>query len=922
MPTLVEEAREQAKGASVSGKKSWNTVKVGKKSIIVEKQLPSPSQKNVLAADIRTSSVSQKAPHKHKCDLCNAWYELSSIKYKVPNYRLLELRRSWGIHQTGRRYETASYLYANALVCTFCTQFFDEAYHKTAVDNLEADVVPISPIVTTQLERTDLTQPYRRTYQSSCVDNLESDGAITPPYTMGSKTRREVDPWWELSLEDSYHIHSISVAVMGGIQKALSLHVMVFDASVGWEDPFIESAKGRSKASKEFIMPMKPSATKEDFLWNLPSQTFGTVVRVQLQGVQPLHIKRVQIFQGDDVAAAVSEGTYDGEFAHPGAYATLSLDMIKTTLAFSPMRPRKTLKEINRERVGHSPKKDVHDLFAIADQKARARKDWITAAKNSAMWFDEDELLSIREHIFDDIAKGTEGSTFVTERSRPGSRSRRGDDDDHYTSPFTHKDLVTSCLNMDEPRIDLGDVHHKMRQIMVQIDLKSNLKKLGAIGTSERFEFVAEDDELQLRRLHMSFDFIAESWDRIDARRVLESERAKSKIVQGVQNSAPDVFPVERGCTWAQLCVILHMLCIKRPRLIPARAFQETNFRGNDFFDPTLTAFDDDSPKKKKPGSIDGNDDGSASQSELNMSAYELGDISTDLDGGSAATEYPLGTEKINAKLTLLGTVRSNSTLPVLNTQFSEYKLSNLRNKVAKYPTFPKKLTADFGKLFATPKTALVTTDGGPKVDYDEELAKLTRRKKEPVTVEFDPEEIKSLTSPFPDNKPDPSKFYSNRKKGTFFRICSLCNRKFPKKSIRHFVILKHIITLRRSWDPALIPKKMAMLEEGMGMYNLVPVCAYCCQFFDPDFEGGIAYPQGEDSKDELVLGDKIAEGGTGINNVKVGFDVRFPVKAEVVTEIFTDERALKSRAGARRVREITQSLEVKDEAEGDAAEG
>ena len=33
------------------------------------------------------------------------------------------------------------------------------------------------------------------------------------------------------------------------------------------------------------------------------------------------------------------------------------------------------------------------------------------------------------------------------------------------------------------------------------------------------------------------------------------------------------------------------------------------------------------------------------------------------------------------------------------------------------------------------------------------------------------------------------------------------------------------------------------MLEQNMSMYNLVPACVFCAQFFDPDFPGGIAIP-------------------------------------------------------------------------------
>ena len=44
-----------------------------------------------------------------------------------------------------------------------------------------------------------------------------------------------------------------------------------------------------------------------------------------------------------------------------------------------------------------------------------------------------------------------------------------------------------------------------------------------------------------------------------------------------------------------------------------------------------------------------------------------------------------------------------------------------------------------------------------------------------------------------------------------------------------------------------------------MGMYNLVPVCPFCAQFFDPDFDGGIAFPQRElKVKEDPQITDKL----------------------------------------------------------------
>ena len=42
------------------------------------------------------------------------------------------------------------------------------------------------------------------------------------------------------------------------------------------------------------------------------------------------------------------------------------------------------------------------------------------------------------------------------------------------------------------------------------------------------------------------------------------------------------------------------------------------------------------------------------------------------------------------------------------------------------------------------------------------------------------------------------------------------------------------------------MPKVIEALDQSITMYNLVNVCAFCAQYFDPDFPDGIASPQRE----------------------------------------------------------------------------
>ncbi len=74
-------------------------------------------------------------------------------------------------------------------------------------------------------------------------------------------------------------------------------------------------------------------------------------------------------------------------------------------------------------------------------------------------------------------------------------------------------------------------------------------------------------------------------------------------------------------------------------------------------------------------------------------------------------------------------------------------------------------------------------------------------------------------------------------------RICALCNKRFSHTATNNKVLFKHIVTIRRHWDPNLLSKDVQMLEQGTSMFNLVNVCVFCNQYFFPDFPNGIFFP-------------------------------------------------------------------------------
>ena len=72
-----------------------------------------------------------------------------------------------------------------------------------------------------------------KTFQSSEMDDKSAECAVTPPYVFPAKTRREVDPWWEIDFGRGYRIHSISFLIATGIKQDLGLHIILLQRPYG-----------------------------------------------------------------------------------------------------------------------------------------------------------------------------------------------------------------------------------------------------------------------------------------------------------------------------------------------------------------------------------------------------------------------------------------------------------------------------------------------------------------------------------------------------------------------------------------------------------------------------------------------------------------------------------------------------------------
>ena len=190
--SFTEEAKLRREGKSTNYRIQWNHVKLGNTHITVERPVLAPEKvTRIKIEDIHFTFAYVKKQNKDRCALCKMWFEKSSVVYKVPQHRLIDLQKKWNCHNEGRRYSTASFLYATTSVCMLCSQFFDDGYEcsQNGLDELQG--MPKSPTLNkTIIARTNIApNPMTRVYASSMVDNFTAEKAIEVPYLSGFKSR-------------------------------------------------------------------------------------------------------------------------------------------------------------------------------------------------------------------------------------------------------------------------------------------------------------------------------------------------------------------------------------------------------------------------------------------------------------------------------------------------------------------------------------------------------------------------------------------------------------------------------------------------------------------------------------------------------------------------------------------------------------
>ncbi|RYH28889.1 hypothetical protein EON65_10480 [archaeon] len=515
--------------------------------------------------DFKVTMAYEKSLTKEKCNLCQLYFNRNSICYKVPNHRIYSLRREWsktknGFDKQGRRYESASFLYQSTTVCCFCSQFFTQLPDEVPGDpNRDGGYKILNPkdtgaklTVGTEVSRQNVALA-RHVYQSSNVDNKLAELAITPPYSQTSKTRREVDPWWEIDFGRYYHVHSISFDVNVGARQAWEVYVMLLDKPVGFNDPFLDHMGSFSKLHKQFNLDAQDKARTESIYWEQPEHSTCYAIRVQLRGIHALSLSRVIVLQGDDIMLSKPE---DFELSTQ-SLASLDPFIVKTSIQES-LSPGKRFELMEAH---HNPMTEHHayDKRTCVDAVQKLSLHIQSRYENLEKWralvlehsqiFPDSEILMLHRIVFKYAS-----DLFPHNKGRP----------------LSEHELMTSGLIAHYPRCDLMEVHQRVRSVIRWIQTRTHMKVLGALLDSVPLNAIANAPSDQLYHLMSAFKRAEYYWNKRDQQELLHGSLNGSTRASQVVHSTMDEI---RGCSWSQFLLIMGLFCKQQCELIPEKVF-------------------------------------------------------------------------------------------------------------------------------------------------------------------------------------------------------------------------------------------------------------------------------------------------------------------------------------------------------------
>lgn len=606
--SFLEEAHAGLQGKVVD-RTQWNTVTIGDSTYTIER---APLLRARIALDeIKTSGTHEKKESKIDCSLCRGYFERSSVKYRVPNHRIIDLQRSWNVKLEGRRYQSGSFLYSTSCVCVFCAQLFHDV-KEMDLQNTNSSYVSLgddgdpfaksqtidtkdsistshafvgggdtggmrdtqqqqgkatdneSLVITTVIERRNVA-PGMRTYQSSEVDNFDASCAISydneRDASKFSKTRREVDPWWEMDFGRQINLHSIEFVIRAGTMQRLLVTVLMLKRPIGFEDPFLDSVKAQAITLKEFVVPESTKPVQPLLTWDLPPKSTCTAIRIQLKGINTLALNHFKAYQGDDIVELPNvidvNMTLD-------SFATLSPSKIRMGMLemMSPIKKRQKALGLNnkesnvsiyRKKGDPSPIGGIAPLNRDIQKKYDIVEGWRNKCSPYVEHFSDEELLYMYRVIFIDAVETSKLLPHMTPYN------------EKYTAIINEQGLRDNALLQHFPRCDLTALYNRIRTILRWIQTKNQTKLLGILAYSPRFEVVADDPDEHLYQLNREIKKIEMYWEKWLAKDTRRRRRDKLPPL----DPAKDI----RGCSWAEFCMFMYLFCNENCSLIPSTVF-------------------------------------------------------------------------------------------------------------------------------------------------------------------------------------------------------------------------------------------------------------------------------------------------------------------------------------------------------------
>lgn len=529
----------------------WKSIKVGTRSVNIEcVQTTDYKAQATVQEEIQYSSAFCIGMNKAQCGFCKMWFEKKSVSNKVSNQRILDLQKKWNIDRSAKRFQLASFLYNICTVCIFCAQLFDtEDPAVENTNNISDEAIQANersePVLIVDIVRKNLAID-RRAYQSSDVDGLTANNCINSSSKSGSKTRFEVDPWWEMDLGSLRNVHAVAVTIMKKLQSETSLYIIALSKSVGFENPSLDRVLSEAIGYQnlKFSKFSSGEAEIEEKSWELPADSRVRAVRIQLRGQGCLHLMAVKAFQGDapDIEAPHTD---DDKIS----YAAIPLSIIRKFA-----KKKKISKPIASVKV-HSVSDKIRDQYTTMFA-------WRSRAMEAVGYFDGigggngiDWLLTLRDLLFHAVIGIDEkiANSAAALQMKP--------------LPIRTHEMRNNALMLPEPRCALRPLLLKLRTIFLSMQSRQRLKEIGALQKFPPLIAIATTGFDQALGCLASVFHYLETGTFIAASSAVTVFTATQKIEAGraspkSTNSAtdcPDLLMT--SCSWSQFLIIMELFC-------------------------------------------------------------------------------------------------------------------------------------------------------------------------------------------------------------------------------------------------------------------------------------------------------------------------------------------------------------------------